>query len=471
MSIKPDPIQLHRRAIYLYMIIIALAAIGNGFSDGVLANYFKDAYAVTAEQRGFIEFPRELPGIIVFIVVSYLASLGDIRTAIVAQFLSIVGLALLGFLTPPYTWMLFLIFVQSMGQHIWYPLQDSIGMSLIRDEQNAGQTIGRFKGISTGFSMLAALLVFAGFRLGLFSFTTPVKVTFLLAGGAYILTWIVLTMLARVHHQFQASLPANRAGQAAKQATLAGPADPAKVERGLRLMPRLRFVLRREYRYYYILAILFGVQKQIMLVYAPWVLIDLLGKKADTLAMLGMIGSFIGMFFIPQLGRWQDRFGIKKMLYLDAFSFIGVYAAYGLLTAGFTSGALVKIGLPVILTYALFIIDRMSMQMGMIRAMYLRAIARDPADIAPTLTIGQSMDHVVSITCAVLGGIVWSKWGAQYVFFAAALLSLANYAVARAVVIAPRPASRQPSMVAGPAGSHQHPGQIQDQPDQPEQAG
>lgn len=417
MPIVTDSSRQHRRALFIYSAIIALAAIGNGFSDGVLSNYFKDAYGVTALQRGLIELPRELPGILVVVVVTLLAALGDIQIAMLAQFLSIIGLSLLGFLTPPYTAMLVLVFVQSLGQHIWYPLQDSIGMSLIRDEQNAGLTVGRFKGIGTAFSMLTALLVFFGFRYKLFSFSKPVKVTFLLAGAAYLLALVALGLMR----------PRSR-----RQAPVSGPAD-GKPARSIWSLPKIRPVFRREYRYYYILAILFGVQKQIMIVYAPWVLIELLNKKADTLALLGVVGSLIGMFFIPALGRWLDRFGIRTMLYLDAFSFIGVYLAYGFLAAGFASGTLARAGLPVILTFALFIIDRMSMQMGMIRSMYLRSIARTPAEIGPTLTLGQSMDHIVSITFASLSGLVWSRWGPQYVFFGAAVLSLANYAVARKV--------------------------------------
>ena len=69
---------------------------------------------------------------------------------------------------------------------------------------------------------------------------------------------------------------------------------------------------------------MFGFQKQIMLVYGPWVLIDLLDKKADTLALLSIIGALIGVFFIPAVGRWIDKYGIKAMLYADAISFIGV---------------------------------------------------------------------------------------------------------------------------------------------------
>ena len=37
---------------------------------------------------------------------------------------------------------------------------------------------------------------------------------------------------------------------------------------------KARFVFRKEYKYYYILVIMFGVQKQMMMVYGPWVLID-----------------------------------------------------------------------------------------------------------------------------------------------------------------------------------------------------
>ena len=60
------------------------------------------------------------------------------------------------------------------------------------------------------------------------------------------------------------------------------------------------------------------------------------------------------------------------------------------------------------LAYAVFIFDRMSTQMGFIRTVYLRTIAVDPADVTPTLSLGLSMDHVVSISCAWLGGAVWT---------------------------------------------------------------
>ncbi|MDA3845733.1 MAG: hypothetical protein PF505_04185 [Vallitaleaceae bacterium] len=68
--------------------------------------------------------------------------------------------------------------------------------------------------------------------------------------------------------------------------------------------------------------------------------------------------------------------------------------------------------------------------MGMVRTLYLRSIALKQLDITPTLSMGISLDHIVSIICAYLGGIVWTLWGPQYVFYLAAGLSLVNLYVA-----------------------------------------
>lgn len=276
--------QRHKRSVRLYMAIVACAALAAGLSDSVYSNYFKDAYQVTALQRGLIEFPRELPGVLVVFLLSFLIGFGNIRVAMAAQAMAIVGLVFLGFFTPQFSVMLVFLFINSLGGHLWYPLQDSIGMSLIRDNNSAGRLIGRFKGIGTAFSLLAAFAVFTGFRAGLFSFTTPVKHIFVVAILFLLVTLILLGILDRQTDR------------------------PDRIKNGR----RLKIVFRKQYKFYYLLTVVFGVQKQIMFVYAPWVLIDLLDQKADNLALLGMIGALAGVFFLPALGRWIDRFGIKK---------------------------------------------------------------------------------------------------------------------------------------------------------------
>ncbi len=302
----------------LYLMILALTAIGLGFSNDIISNYFKDAYQVTAFQvtafqRGIIELPRELPGMLCILLISLFSFLSDIRIAILAQVLSMIGLAVLGFTKPSYTVMLIFIFINSVGMHLFFPLQDSIGLALIQKGET-GKRMGQFKGVSTAFQVLAAVFVFIGFRTGFFSFETPLKLPFIAAGVLFLVVLILLVRLQRRVH-----LPGS-------------------------LHRKNKLKVRREYRYYYILVIMFGVQKQIMMAYGPWVLIDLLAKKADTIAMLSIIGGLIGIFFIPALGRRMDRFGIKTMLYADALSFIVVYLIYGILSAGYAEGWLSRTG-------------------------------------------------------------------------------------------------------------------------------
>ena len=69
---------------------------------------------------------------------------------------------------------------------------------------------------------------------------------------------------------------------------------------------------------------------------------------------------------------------------------------------------------------------------------YLRSITPDPAEVTPALSTGLSIDHVVSIVCAYLGGLVWTNWGPQYVFLIALALSAVNLFVIRLVKLPAR---------------------------------
>lgn len=383
----------------MFFILIAAVSLGNGFSDSLYSNYFKEVYHVTAVQRGFIEFPRELPGMLCMVVIGLLGFLGDLRVAFIAQVLSFIGLIILGFFTPSFSVMLLFLFINSMGMHLFMPLRDSIGMSLAEPNQ-VGQRMGQIFSLSSAFSMIAAILVFFGFKVGFFSFNTPIKVVFLVGAGGFLCAIVMAAMMAqRVKSQ--------------------------KERRG-----KVKFIFRKQYRYYYMVTILKGVQKQIAFVYGTWVIVDLLGKKADTVALLYIIVGFISMFFLSKLGKWMDKFGIKNMMYADAISFVGVYIIYGFFVWGITSGKLPKEGMTVWMIYLLFVLDRLSMQIGMVNSIYVRSITLDKNEVTSILSTGISLDHVFSIIAGVAGGFVWTNLGSQWVFFIAAALSLGNVYVA-----------------------------------------
>jgi len=393
-----DP-KTRQRAFIFLLIATVLTSLAAGLSEGVYSNFYYEVYDVTARQRGFIEFPREIPGLIAVVIISMMSFLGEIRLAIIAQILSIIGLILLGVFTPPFSIMLVFLFINSMGMHLYMPLKDSIGLNIIGSE-NTGRKFGLLNGIRTGAGFVAALAIFLGFRHGFFSFSHNIIRNFLIATLFFAAVVLILIKIRKMI------------------------GDPA-ISTG-----KGKILFRKEYKFYYLLASLHGAHKQIASVFGPWVLIAILSRQADTMAFLSMIGMFLGIFFIPMAGRLTDRFGVRSMMFVEGFSFIGIYVLFGVFSAGLTSGSIAAVGIPIIIVYILFIFDRMTMQLGMIRALYLRTIAVDKSEIAPTLSTGMSLDHAISIICAFLGGIVWESWGPQYVFFIAAVLSLGNVLVA-----------------------------------------
>jgi hypothetical protein len=66
----------------------------------------------------------------------------------------------------------------------------------------------------------------------------------------------------------------------------------------------------------------------------------------------------------------------------------------------------------------------------MARATYMKKIALRPADIQPALTLSVTMDHIFSISVALIGGWIWSTFGFQYVFLLGVFIALANLAAA-----------------------------------------
>lgn len=386
-------------AFWIFLIMVCAAAIGNGFSDAIYANYYKDVYDVTATQRAFIEFPRELPGLLCAFFIAALSFLGDYKLSLIAQLLACTGLTALGLFTPEFGLMLVFLFINSLGMHLFMPLQDSITMAMASPDR-VGSQMGKVASLKTAVTFLCGLTVFFGFRFGWFTFKTELKPVFLI-GAAFFL--IAVAAAAVLVHFTRGQTPKKK---------------------------KFRLIFRWRYRFFYLLTVLSGVQKQIAYVYGSWVIIDLLLKGADIMSLLVLVSSFVGIFFISLIGRWLDRKGIKFMMYLDAISFIAVYIIYGFVVWAITQNFLPGDGWPVMIVYILFVLDRMSMQIGIVRSVYLRSIAQDPNEVTQVLSTGTSLDHFVSIIAAQLCGFVWTFWGPYWVFFLAAAFSLGNLFVA-----------------------------------------
>ena len=388
-----------KRAIFVYTIIVALYGLAMGMSDNIYSNYFRDAFEVGAFARGLIEVPRETPGVISLFILSGLAFLGNIKLGIIAQILTIIGLLAMGVLNPSFEIMLIFLFINSTGMHMFLPLYDGIGMSLA-SVGNAGVVLGKFNSVRTAFSLLAGIIVFFGFNSGLFSFTTAIISPFVIAVVLLLIITVLLVYLLRLVDDVRG---------------------------------KSKLVIKKAYFKFYAMAFLFGGRKQIMFVFGPWVLIELLSFGADYMALLMVAGGFIGIFMLPFVGRLIDRFGTGKVLMAEAIGFLIIYSGYGIISFGVvgrTSAGFIIFATAI----AVNILDRVVAHLGMVRSIYVRQIVHDESDITPTLAVGMALDHIVGISCALIGGWIWHNLGPWYVFMFSAVLAAGNFIVARSIV-------------------------------------
>lgn len=66
----------------LFLIALFLFTIAGGLSASIISNYFKGVFAVDAVQRGLLEIPRELPGVVCVLVIAALPTLGSLSLSL-----------------------------------------------------------------------------------------------------------------------------------------------------------------------------------------------------------------------------------------------------------------------------------------------------------------------------------------------------------------------------------------------------
>jgi len=144
------------------------------------------------------------------------------------------------------------------------------------------------------------------------------------------------------------------------------------------------------------------------------VLVKVFHQEAVIFAKLWIAAAALGILFQPALGRAIDRFGERKVLMADAVLIFGICLGYGF--AHKLGSERLAIGL----LYACMIGDQLLFGVNMARDTYLSKIALKPEHVAPSLSLGVSINHAVSMSVPALGGILWMKWGHEWVFVAAA---------------------------------------------------
>ena len=389
------------RARQLFLTAFFLFALANGLSGSIISNYFKDVFQVDSVQRGLLEIPRELPGVVGVFVIAALPSLGNVSLSVLGFALYCVGLLVLGLFSPGYFVMQLFVFTYSLGDHMVMPIRDAIAMDLA-DEGKTGTFLGRYRGMMTLGSMLASTLVFVGFRVGFFYFRTGVIPSFC---AALVFLVVALALLCRLRKTLPALDVRKRSGE------------------------RRRLPVRRRYLPYYIVTAVYGFQKRMRAVFAPWIIIELLSMGADTVALLGIAAHFCGSWFAPIIGRFLDRRGVRQGLLLESVSVAAVFLYAAWAVHGVTSGALSGYA-AMAAAFLAYILIFMTDHFNAVHTMLMRSLSESPADVMENLSFGLSIDHILAVTVSGLLGAVWKLSGPQWVFVLGAAVCAVDLAVA-----------------------------------------
>lgn len=367
----------------LVLFLLAVFALGasNGIFQTTYNNYLDDVFNIGATARGALEFPREFPGFLVAILAGALFFLRESHVAALAATLTGIGLIGLGLVDDRWGWMLVFTVIWSIGQHVEMPMRSALAMGLGTVRQQ-GRRLGQTSAARVGATVFGGLLVW----LVIDYFGNNWMILFI-AGGAAALVGAFFYLRLRppeVHHQ------------------------------------RARLVVKRRYTLYYVLCALFGARKQVFITFAPWVLVTIYGQEASTFAKLWIASSILGVWFQQGLGDLIDRWGERRILMLDG-------ALLVMLCLGYACADRLGLppGWPVRVLYACYVLDELLFGVENARSSYLAKIVERPQDVSPSLSMGVSINHAVSMVVPYIGGrYIWDIFGWQWVFVVAAGLSV-----------------------------------------------
>lgn len=374
----------------LFLLAGLFSGIGAGINASIFNNYLSDIFKLSEDIRGFLEVPREAPGLFIMLILAALSFLGDVRIAMLGMAAAGIGMLGLGMLSPTFALMIIWMMMYSLGTHMVMPVSPSIGMSL-SNQESFGARLGTVSAFSLSGSILAYVYIFVGFNFMHMTY----QIAFVTGTVFYVSAAFAVGMM----------------------------------KKGSPEVRKVRFVFRKRYSLFYILAVISGARNQIFLTFAPWVLIKVFDVKPQIFAILGIVVAVISIGTRKLIGNLIDSRGERFVLTFEAVLLFAICLGYAF------SDRIFSAGVAVVIIAGCYVIDNSMSAVEMARSTYVRKIAVDLADVTPTLSTGVSLQHIASMVIPIFGGLLWLKVGYQAVFMAAAVIAFLNLVLSRRIKI------------------------------------
>jgi MFS family permease len=373
-----------------FLGVLGLSGVSYGLYRGIQDNYLAEIVHISAFERGIVEFFRETPGLLVVLLLAGMYRFTESRIFKISVGFMLAGLAgLLLAGSGKFIVVLFMV-VYSCGEHIVMPVRTTISLDLANKNQGGASLgltgalghIGNIIGfvLVSGIFFIFSLLGFRG--PGIVPFKTVFAVSVALIIAAFLL------VLALEESRVKAR--------------------------------RRRFYFAKKFFKYYMLEVFYGARKQIFLTFAPYVLILQYGASASLISLLLAVCAAFGIVLSPLTGRLIDRLGYKFIMVTDTLILIIVCLLYGF------AHRLFPPGIAFIVVCVNYVLDSIISLASMASNVYVHDIAASQEEMTATLSTGVSVNHVISILIALLGGWIWKTVGIEVLFSLSAFLGLLN---------------------------------------------
>jgi hypothetical protein len=348
---------------YLFLAMLCIAsALGNQGWQTLFNNFAVEKAGVDSVGMGIIQSLREVPGFLTFFVVYLLTLIAEHRFASLSILVLGVGIMLTGFF-PSLGGLIFTTVLMSLGFHYFDTANQSLTLQYFQPER-VPLVLGKLR----SFTALSNIAV--GAAIWMLSRYLSYTMLFLGVGAVVVLIGIYSFFLNPVDH----------------------------------LLPpqHKKLILRRKYWLFYTLNFLAGARRQIFIVFAIFILVQKYHFSIIHVTALFVINNAITWILSPLIGKAINRFGERTMLTVEYTSLAIIFTLYALIENRWAVSIL-------------YVLDNLFFSFAIAINSFFRKMA-DPPDIAPSMAVGFTINHITAVILPVIGGILWTiNWRIPFI--------------------------------------------------------
>lgn len=374
-----------------FFLSLLLSAIGFGLYKGVLDNYMAEVVKMNELDRGVTEFFREVPGLLLVLILAIFYRSSAEKMYKIGMVIMVIGMAMQAFISPVKLLVILAIFIYSTGEHIQLGMKNTLSLEYSK-EGHGGLALGYQNSIYQIGNLAGYIAVIAAFAI--ISSVELFKPVFMVAALFFVLAMVVSFRLTG---------------------------------NSLTDKSKSRFYFRKKFTKYYMLEVFYGARKQVFFTFGPYVLILFYGADAGVISMLFAISAIACFTLAPMVGKIIDRIGYKTVMIADTLILVIVCFFYGF------AHHLFSMEIAFIVCCINYVLDSVISLASMASNVYVQDISDSREEMRATISTGISVNHLITIFIALLGGWIWNVLGIETLFIISAILGLCNSAYATTI--------------------------------------